>query len=101
MVTGAGSGVGKHTAKALSAAGFATVLVGRRKDRLEQTAAEFSKDAPPSLILAADVGDPAGVAGIFSEIQQRFGRLDVLFNNAGMGAPAVPIEDLTFEQWKA
>jgi NAD(P)-dependent dehydrogenase (short-subunit alcohol dehydrogenase family) len=101
MVTGAGSGVGRQTALALSREGYAVVLVGRRKERLEQTAGEFGQDAPPALVAPADVADPAAVRDLFEQIRQRFGRLDVLFNNAGTGAPAIPLEQLSFEQWKA
>jgi NAD(P)-dependent dehydrogenase (short-subunit alcohol dehydrogenase family) len=101
MVTGAGSGVGRETALALSREGYALVLVGRRRERLEQTAGAFAPEASPALVVAADVGDPAAVRDVFAQIQGRFGRLDVLFNNAGIGAPAVPLEQLTYEQWKA
>jgi NAD(P)-dependent dehydrogenase (short-subunit alcohol dehydrogenase family) len=100
MVTGAGSGVGRRTALALSREGYALVLVGRRRERLEQTANEFAADAP-ALVVAADVSNPVAVHDLFGQIEQRFGRLDVLFNNAGIGAPAIPLEELTFEQWKA
>jgi NAD(P)-dependent dehydrogenase (short-subunit alcohol dehydrogenase family) len=101
MVTGAGSGVGRETALALSREGYALVLVGRRRERLEQTAGAFAPEASPALVVAADVGDPAAVRDVFAQIQGQFGRLDVLFNNAGIGAPAVPLEQLTYEQWKA
>jgi NAD(P)-dependent dehydrogenase (short-subunit alcohol dehydrogenase family) len=101
MVTGAGSGVGRETALALSREGYALVLVGRRRERLEQTAGAFAPEASPALVVAADVGDPAAVRDVFAQIQGRFGRLDVLFNNAGIGAPAVPLEQLTYEQWIA
>lgn len=98
MITGAGSGVGRAVAKGLSAAGFSVVLVGRRKDALEETAAQLSGEA---LVVPADVGDPAQVKDVFAQTAKRFGRLDLLFNNAGMGTPAVPIEDLPFEKWQA
>jgi NAD(P)-dependent dehydrogenase (short-subunit alcohol dehydrogenase family) len=101
MVTGAGSGVGRQCALALSREGFALVLVGRRRERLVETAGALDRAAPAALIAAADVGDPAAVRDLFEQIEQRFGRLDVLFNNAGIGAPAVPLEELTYEQWKA
>ena len=101
MVTGAGSGVGKAAALALAREGCALVLVGRRAEPLENTAAEIGADAPPALIVPADVGDPAAVHDLFAQTKERFGRLDVLFNNAGIGAPAVPMEELTYEQWKA
>ena len=99
MVTGAGSGVGKAAALALAGAGYAVVLVGRRRERLEETGNEMGSGA--SLVAATDVSDPAAVKDLFAKIKERFGRLDVLFNNAGTGAPAIPIEDVSFEQWKA
>jgi NAD(P)-dependent dehydrogenase (short-subunit alcohol dehydrogenase family) len=101
MVTGAGSGVGRQTALALSRDGYSMVLVGRRRERLEQTAGALGPNAAQPLIVAADVSDPAAVRDLFEQIGRRFGRLDVLFNNAGTGAPAIPIEQLSFEQWKA
>jgi NAD(P)-dependent dehydrogenase (short-subunit alcohol dehydrogenase family) len=100
MVTGASSGVGKAAALALAGAGYAVVLVGRRRERLEETAKEMGSGASP-LVAATDVSDPAAVKDLFAKIKQRFGRLDVLFNNAGTGAPAIPIEDVSFEQWRA
>jgi NAD(P)-dependent dehydrogenase (short-subunit alcohol dehydrogenase family) len=98
MVTGAGSGVGRAVAKAMSAAGYSVVLTGRRRDALEETASALAAE---SLAVPADVGDPASVKALFAQTKDRFGRLDVLFNNAGIGLPAVPIEDLTFEQWQS
>jgi NAD(P)-dependent dehydrogenase (short-subunit alcohol dehydrogenase family) len=98
MVTGAGSGVGRAVAKALAAAGYGVVLTGRRREALEQSAAAMSAEA---LVVPADVGDPASVKSLFAQTKDRFGRLDVLFNNAGIGLPAVPIEDLSFEQWQS
>jgi NAD(P)-dependent dehydrogenase (short-subunit alcohol dehydrogenase family) len=99
MVTGAGSGVGRATALGLIGAGHAAVLVGRRKEQLEETAS-LAPAGARTLVVPADVGDPTAVKGVFAEIEREFGRLDVLFNNAGTGAPPVPIEDLTFEQWQ-
>ena len=101
MVTGAGSGVGRATAVALAGAGHSLVLVGRRVEALQGTAAEIGDQEPGTLGVSADVGDPGAVRGLFAQTRERFGRLDVLFNNAGIGAPGVPLEDLTFEQWKA
>ena len=100
LVTGAGSGVGRATALALMKAGYTVVLAGRRKDALEATAAEGKAFGGRALVVPADVGDPASVKALFAKTKEAFGRLDVLFNNAGIGAPAVPMEDLTFEQWK-
>jgi NAD(P)-dependent dehydrogenase (short-subunit alcohol dehydrogenase family) len=99
LVTGAGSGVGRSAALALAREGYAVVLSGRRKEMLEQVAQE-AKGAK-TLIVPSDVGDPAAVRALFARTKQELGRLDVLFNNAGIGAPPVPMEDLTYEQWKA
>lgn len=101
MVTGAGSGVGRATAVALAGAGYSLVLVGRRVDALEGTAKEIGAEGPGTLVVSADLGDPTAVRDVFAQTRERFGRLDVLFNNAGIGAPGVPLEDLTYEQWKA
>jgi NAD(P)-dependent dehydrogenase (short-subunit alcohol dehydrogenase family) len=98
MITGAGSGVGRAVANALSAQGWKLVLVGRKREALEATAKALKTE---SLVAPADVGDPAQVKNVFTQIKDKFGRLDMLFNNAGMGTPAVPIEDLSFEQWQA
>jgi NAD(P)-dependent dehydrogenase (short-subunit alcohol dehydrogenase family) len=98
MITGAGSGVGRAVAKALSEKGWSLALVGRKQETLDETAGQLSCEA---LVAPADVGDPAQVKSVFARIAERFGRLDLLFNNAGMGAPAVPIEELSFEQWQA
>ncbi len=98
LVTGAGSGIGRASAVALAGAGFTVVLAGRRPAPLEAAAVETGGDA---VALACDVRDPASVSGLFAEIDARFGRLDLLFNNAGVGAPAVPLEDLAYEQWAA
>jgi NAD(P)-dependent dehydrogenase (short-subunit alcohol dehydrogenase family) len=103
LITGAGSGIGKATALAFLREGYSVVLAGRRRDRLEQTAAEGA-GAPAgskTLVVPTDVGNPASVRALFSQAKESFGRLDVLFNNAGAGAPAIPLEDLSFEQWKA
>ena len=98
LVTGAGSGIGRATAIALAETGFTVVLAGRRLEHLEAAAADAGHDA---IALTCDVRDLASVAGLFAEIDASFGRLDVLFNNAGIGAPAVALEDITVEQWAA
>ncbi len=100
IVTGAGTGIGKHAALALAREGYAVALAGRRKDMLEATAAEAHAPGR-TLVVPTDVGDPASVKALFAKTKDAFGRLDLLFNNAGMGAPAIPLEDLTYEQWKA
>jgi NAD(P)-dependent dehydrogenase (short-subunit alcohol dehydrogenase family) len=97
LVTGAGSGIGRACAVELARAGYSVALAGRRREPLEGTAAM----APGALVCPADVGDPASVRALFARVREEFGRLDVLFNNAGRGAPGVPMEDLTFEQWDA
>ena len=101
LVTGAGSGIGRAVAAALLEEGYRTVLTGRRADALNESLAlaKASKDA--ALAVPADVTDPNSVAALFKAVKEKFGRLDVLFNNAGVGAPAIPLEELTFEQWKA
>ena len=101
LVTGAGSGIGRATALALLQAGYRVVLTGRRADALKETAAKAGAMASNALPVPADLTDPAAVKALFAAIQAAHGRLDVLFNNAGMGAPAVPIDELSFEQWKA
>ena len=98
LVTGAGSGVGRASAIALGEAGFTVVLTGRRLERLEEAAAEVGHDA---VALASDVRDPASVAALFAEIDARFGRLDLLFNNAGIGAPNVELEEIGLDDWTA
>jgi NAD(P)-dependent dehydrogenase (short-subunit alcohol dehydrogenase family) len=100
LVTGAGSGIGKAAALALLKDGYQVGLVGRRKEMLEKTAAESgAKDR--ALVLPADITKPENVHALFARLKDQWGRLDVLFNNAGMGAPAVPMEELPLETWKA
>ncbi len=99
IVTGAGSGIGKAAALALLNDGYYVGLVGRRLGLLEKTAAE-SGARDRALVLAADITQDADVKKVFAEVSARFGRLDVLFNNAGMGAPAVPMEDLSIETFR-
>jgi NAD(P)-dependent dehydrogenase (short-subunit alcohol dehydrogenase family) len=101
VVTGAGSGVGRSVSLALLAEGYNVVLAGRRKDALEATANQGKSSGGRTLVVPTDVRDPAAVKALFAKTKEAFGRLDLLFNNAGTGAPAVPLEDLTFEQWKA
>jgi NAD(P)-dependent dehydrogenase (short-subunit alcohol dehydrogenase family) len=96
LVTGAGSGIGRASAIALSNAGFVVVLAGRRREPLDAVAAEIGADA---MVVSADVRDPASVAALFAEVEATFGRLDLLFNNAGVGTRAVPLEDLSLEDW--
>lgn len=101
LVTGAGTGIGRSAALALLRAGYKVALAGRRIDALEETARQADDLAGDTLCVATDVGDPASVKALFGKIEERFGRLDVLFNNAGTGAPPLPLEDLSYEQWKA
>ncbi|MBL8231650.1 MAG: SDR family oxidoreductase [Bryobacterales bacterium] len=100
LVTGAGSGIGRASALALHQAGCAVVLAGRREGELAKTAA-LVQGGPPVLAVQTDVASPQSVKSLFARTVSEFGRLDVLFNNAGMGAPAIPMEDLSFEQWIA
>src|SRR6267378_2517623 len=99
IVTGAGTGIGKAASLALLQEGYRVALAGRRRELLEQTAAE-SGAGERAFVVPTDVADPAAVRALFAKAREAFGRLDVLFNNAGMGAPAVPLEDLTYEKWK-
>jgi NAD(P)-dependent dehydrogenase (short-subunit alcohol dehydrogenase family) len=100
LVTGAGSGIGQACALALAGAGYAVVLAGRRAEALAETM-ELAGDLAPRLMAApTDVSDPLSVTDLFDQIQARFGRLDVLFNNAGSGAPPVPLEDLDLQAWR-
>ena len=100
VVTGAGSGIGKATAVALLEAGYHVVLAGRRKERLEEALASAGASGSRGLVVPTDVTDPLAVRALFARTREAFGRLDVLFNNAGTNAPGIPLEDLSFEQWK-
>jgi len=101
IITGAGTGIGNRTALALLEEGYSVTLVGRRVGALEATSAEAGTEASRVLVVPTDVGDPGAVQALFARTKQRFGRLDLLFNNAGTTAPPVPLEDLTYEQWKS
>ena len=100
MVTGAGSGIGRASALALLEDGYSVVLTGRRPEPLEATAADAGEAAERALPVPTDVGDPDAVDALFAKTEERFGRLDVLFNNAGTNVPSVPLDELTYEQWK-
>ena len=100
LVTGAGSGIGRASAIALLAAGWHVVLAGRREDALQETAAQAGDSGPRTLAVPTDVRDAASVKALFAKTREAFGRLDFLFNNAGTGTPAMPLEDLTLEQWR-
>jgi NAD(P)-dependent dehydrogenase (short-subunit alcohol dehydrogenase family) len=100
IVTGAGSGIGRATALALLRADYRVVLAGRRADALQETVAQAGELGRHALAVPTDAGKPESVNALFAATKQAFGRLDLLFNNAGTGAPPVPLEDITFEQWK-
>ena len=101
IVTGAGSGIGRYSAIALLRAGFSVALASRRVEPLEESIAEAGEAGANAIAVPTDVGDPASVAVLFATVKDKFGRLDVLFNNAGTGAPPVNLEELTDEQWLA
>jgi NAD(P)-dependent dehydrogenase (short-subunit alcohol dehydrogenase family) len=100
IVTGAGSGIGMAVAVTLLKHGYSVALAGRRADALAEAAREAGEAGSRALAVATDVGNPASVRALFERTKERFGRLDLLFNNAGTGAPGIPMEDLTFEQWQ-
>jgi NAD(P)-dependent dehydrogenase (short-subunit alcohol dehydrogenase family) len=97
VVTGAGSGIGRAVARTLLGAGYGVALAGRRREQLEATAEKHGE----ALVVPTDVSNPEAVAAFFEKTRERFGRLDLLFNNAGTGAPPIPIDELTAEQWRA
>ncbi len=101
LVTGAGSGIGRASALALQRAGFSVVLVGRRADTLEETVAEAHPDGGDVVALAADISDQQSVDALFDTVREKFGRLDVLFNNAGTNAPPIPMEEMAVEDWQS
>jgi NAD(P)-dependent dehydrogenase (short-subunit alcohol dehydrogenase family) len=100
MVTGAGTGIGKAASLALLGAGYSVVLAGRRIEPLQQTVQESGAPDSRTLVTPTDVSDPESVNALFAATEAKFGRLDVLFNNAGVGAFAVPLEDLTYDAWR-
>ena len=101
IVTGAGTGIGKQAALALLHEGYSVVLAGRRRELLDTTAEQGKASGSPTLVVPTDVGDPTSVKSLFAQTKETFRRLDLLFNNAGVGAPGIPLEDLTYEQWKS
>ena len=101
IVTGAGTGIGRQTALALLREGYSVTLAGRRMERLQETVDQAGAAGARALAVPADVSDPASVRALFDKTREAFGRLDLLFNNAGRGAPPVLLEDLSHEQWKA
>src|SRR6266481_2675123 len=101
IVTGEGTGIGKQAALALLYEGYSVVLAGRRKERLDATVVESKSPGSRTLVVPTDIGNPASVKALFAKTRETFGRLDLLFNNAGVGAPGIPLEDLTYEQWKS
>jgi NAD(P)-dependent dehydrogenase (short-subunit alcohol dehydrogenase family) len=101
LVTGAGSGIGRAVALAMQSAGYSVVAAGRRLAELEKTAAAASPSGNQILAVPTDVSEPDSVRALFGRIREALGRLDVLFNNAGRSAPAVPMEDLSYEEWTA
>ena len=101
LVTGAGTGIGRNTALRLLEEGYSVVLAGRRIELLEKTKRGASDSGSRTLIVPTDVGSPESVRELFTKIRETFGRLDLLFNNAGIGAPALPLEEISYEQWKA
>ena len=101
MVTGAGSGIGRASALALLKAGYKVVLAGRRLEALQQTVQDAGTLGPNALAVVTDATKPDSVKALFDTTEQTYGRLDVLFNNAGTGAPTIPLDELTFTQWQA
>ena len=99
LVTGAGSGIGRAASLALQGAGYSVVLAGRRAEELERTAAAAASDGGRMLVVPTDVSQQESIRALFAKTKEEFGRLDVLFNNAGIGAPGIPMEDLTYDQW--
>ena len=101
IVTGAGTGIGKAVALALLHDGYRVALAGRRKEPLDAVVAQAGADGQRALTVPTDVSDPASVRALFARVKQAFGRLDLLFNNAGINAPGINLEDLSYEQWQS
>jgi NAD(P)-dependent dehydrogenase (short-subunit alcohol dehydrogenase family) len=101
VVTGGGTGIGRTVALPLAQEGYFVVIAGRRNEPLEATVLEGSNLGARMLAVPADVSDPSSVKALFATIKDTCGRLDLLFNNAGIGAPPIPLEDLAFEQWRS
>ena len=101
VVTGAGTGVGRAATLALMREGYTVVLAGRRKDMLEAVAKEGAQTPGAAMCVSTDVADPASIKALFAKVKETYGRLDVLFNNAGIGAPAMPIEEIPLDKWQA
>ena len=101
VVTGAGTGIGKAAALALLKNGYRVALAGRRKELLEQTVKDAGPAGARALVVPTDVSDPESVRALFARTKEAFGRLDLLFNNAGINAPGIPLEELGYEKWKA
>ena len=99
VITGAGSGIGRATAHALIEAGWNVVLAGRRREMLEETASLAKAPPPRTLVVPTDLRDPAQIAGLFDAVKSTYGRIDLLFNNAGISTRGIAFEDLTYEQW--
>src|SRR5256885_8825571 len=99
VITGAGSGIGRATAQALLEAGWNVVLAGRRRDMLEETAQLAGVMPPRTLAMPTDIRDPAQIAALFDTVKSTYGRIDLLFNNAGISTRGIPFEELTYEQW--
>jgi NAD(P)-dependent dehydrogenase (short-subunit alcohol dehydrogenase family) len=99
VITGAGSGIGRASALALLDVGWTTVLAGRRREALEETARLASAPPPRTLVLPTDIRDPAAIAALFDRVKETYGRIDLLFNNAGTSTRGIPFEELTYEQW--
>ncbi|MDE2892356.1 MAG: SDR family NAD(P)-dependent oxidoreductase [Chloroflexota bacterium] len=100
LITGGGSGIGRSSALGLLREGWTVVLTGRRMERLEETRQMAGDGAERSLAIVSDVSDPESISSLFARVREEYGRLDLLFNNAGSGAPPLPLEDLTLEQWQ-